>query len=222
MRRFRKIRNAKALCAVFLAGAISFLAQALPIRADEMTSDPEDGDNPYIYAVEIEFGSFGFYYDHGIWNEDTFSYEASSTSTDPAADTTEGRPGWYGFDGVANRIRVTNMTTMTAGSDIMTDSVQITLRYSDTPDGYYEFPLAAGSVSMYCYAEPDLATCLNAATPNIYEFIIPNVPIGQDAPTKSVYLSFSGEPRTVDGELFISGSVQRIGALTLSVSLVTQ
>ena len=38
------------------------------IIADEMTSDPEDGDNPYIYAVEIEFGSFGFYYDHGIWN----------------------------------------------------------------------------------------------------------------------------------------------------------
>ena len=104
----------------------------------------------------------------------------------------------------------------------MTDSVQITLRYSDTPDGYYEFPLAAGSVSMYCYAEPELATCLNATTPNIYEFIIPNVPIGQDAQSSYVYLSFSGEPRTADGELFISGSAQRIGALTLSVSLVTQ
>lgn len=215
----KKFERRKRFFAVFLALALTFPALQLPMRADEAASDPQDGENPYVYAVEIEFGSFGFYYDHGTWNEDTFRYDASVTSRNPAAGTVEGMPGWYGFDGVANQIKVTNMTPATAGAGTATEMVKFTIRYSDEPDGYYEFPLAAGCISMYCYAEAALITCLNADTPNVYEFTMPGMPAGGDAPSRSVYLSFLGEPRTADGALFISSSAQRIGAVTLSVSL---
>ena len=220
MRIFPKKQTGGRLCSAILALSLVFAALRLPsVRADEATGDPQDDDNPYIYAVEIEFGSLGFYYDHGTWNEDTFRYDASSTSTHPAADTEAGSPGWYGFDGVANRIRVTNLTPETADADTVTEGIKIELRYSDRSDGYYDFPLASGSVSMYCYAEPELVTCLNTDTPNVYEFVMSGMPAGGEAPESSVYLSFSGVPRTAQGELFIHSSAQRIGTLTLAVSL---
>jgi hypothetical protein len=62
---------------------------------------------PYQYLVTIEFGSFQFWYDWGEWDVDKLAYTKDASSKDPAADTVDGGPGWYGFDGVTNRIGVT-------------------------------------------------------------------------------------------------------------------
>ena len=72
---FQKYRTVKSVFAVFLAVVFAFLSLTPFVYADETTEDPGDNGNPYVYAVEIEFGSFGFYYDYGTWNEDSFSYE---------------------------------------------------------------------------------------------------------------------------------------------------
>ena len=63
-------------------------------------------DNPYTYVVTIEYGSFQFWYDWGEWDVDKLTYTNDISSKDPAAGTTDGGPGWYGFDGVTNRIGV--------------------------------------------------------------------------------------------------------------------
>lgn len=207
-------RAPRSLCAVFLAAAIIFLSFPFCLYADETTEDPEDNDKPYVYAVEIEFGSFGFYYDWGTWNVGTFSYETDPASTSPAADTVSGKPGWYGFDGITNQIKVTNLTSSSAAQRI-----RILIEYSGVSDEYSAFPLLSGSVRMYCYDSPSFDTCLyvfdrTEFRPDICEFYV-----GNGGESREVYLSFSGEPKTVDGEPFMSVTAQKIGYITLGVAL---
>lgn len=207
-------RTARSLCAVFLAAAIIFLLFPFCLRADETTGDPGDDDKPYIYAVEIEFGSFGFYYDWGTWNVGTFSYETDPTSRSPAADTVSGKPGWYGFDGITNKIKVTNLTLSSAEQRI-----KILIEYSGVSDEYNAFPLLPGSVKMYCYDSPSFDTCLNvfdrtAFIPDVCEFYM-----GNSGDSREIYLSFSGEPKTADGQPYMSGTAQKIGYITLGVAL---
>lgn len=206
--------TARSLCAVFLAAAIVFLSFPFCLYADETTEDPDDNHNPYVYAVEIEFGSFGFYYDWGTWNVNTFSYEAEPTSVSPAADTVSGTPGWYGFDGIANKIKVTNLTAPSAEQRL-----KITIEYSDLPEEYDKFPLLPGSVKMYCYDTPDFSTCLNAFNGSEFISDICEFYMGNGGDSREVYLSFSGEPKTLDGEPYMSSVAQKIGYITLSVAL---
>lgn len=91
------------LCAAIML--ISCLVPVPPARATDPAADPGD---PFVYAVDIEYGSMSFYYDYGIWNVNTMRYEASATSDNPAEGTPDGFPGWYGFDNTANRIAVIN------------------------------------------------------------------------------------------------------------------
>ena len=93
--------RAISLCAVMTAFALILLSvPAFPVQANG--GDPKsDG---YKYAVTIEFGSMTFAYDYGKWDVNEMRYIANAASKNPANGTTEGYPGWYGFDGTANRI----------------------------------------------------------------------------------------------------------------------
>ena len=71
------------------------------------TEDSSEGI-VYKYNVTIEFGALHFYYDWGEWNTNTHSYQADPSSTNPAADTVAGTPGWYGFDGQNNLLTIKN------------------------------------------------------------------------------------------------------------------
>ena len=64
-------------------------------------------DDEDVYALDIEFGSLSFTYDYGIWDVNDMRYEAVSTSINPAEGTVAGYPGWYGFDGKANKVTIT-------------------------------------------------------------------------------------------------------------------
>lgn len=95
MSRYNRI--ARSLCAVIFAVCAvipHFWVQAEP--------------KIYKYSLSVEFGSLAFYYDHGIWDPNKMNYVADETSANPAQGTLDDYPGWYGFDGVANKIVVTN------------------------------------------------------------------------------------------------------------------
>ncbi|MBO7275594.1 MAG: hypothetical protein J6V15_04395 [Clostridia bacterium] len=96
MSRYNRI--ARSLCAVMTAACAvipRFWVQAEPVK-------------DYKYSLSVEFGSLAFYYDHGIWDPDKMNYVADEASANPAQGTLDDYPGWYGFDGVANKIVVTN------------------------------------------------------------------------------------------------------------------
>lgn len=130
MKRYNRI--AKSLCAVILA-----LALLLPMpvsRADEVVSDK--------YSLTVEFGSLSFYYDHGVWDPNLMNYVASSTDPTAAEGTTAGLPGWYGFDGTANKITVTNTSL-----EPMTVTLSLSFRPLTTGDGITADKIVSG-VSM--------------------------------------------------------------------------
>lgn len=113
------VRITKSLCAVFLIFGICLFAYPKTAFAAEISTetpqteqnqDP-DSKKPYRYLLEIEYGMLSFYYDWGVWDPDTCTYVAGNTSTDPAASTEKNQPGWYGFDGIANKISFLNYGT---------------------------------------------------------------------------------------------------------------
>ena len=114
MNRYNRI--ARSLCAVIFA--LCFVSVLSVVRAD---NDPPEDDK---YSLTVEFGSLSFYYDHGVWDPNLMNYVATSNDTSAAAGTTAGYPGWYGFDGTANKIKVTN----TSYNDDMT--INLSLSYS--------------------------------------------------------------------------------------------
>lgn len=96
MSRYNRI--ARSLCTVMTA--VFAMMPAFRVQADETKI--------YKYSLSVEFGSLAFYYDHGIWDPNQMNYVADEMSANPAQGTLDDYPGWYGFDGVANKIVVTN------------------------------------------------------------------------------------------------------------------
>lgn len=175
-----------------------------------------DGEESYVYNVTITFGSFDFYYDYGTWDSQNLKYSANQSSTDPAAGTVDTFPGWYGFDGTANKITVENSS--------IAGGVQVTVQYTDTPlsgdtTDTVAFPLLSGSVMMSCYEDAAFTLPSPGAFNNGCSFPVAGLDAALQPTTKDIYVSFSGKPLNTDGTAFVSAQTRRIGYITLTVSL---
>ena len=173
-------------------------------------------EESYVYNVTVTFGSFDFYYDYGTWDSENLKYAANASSKNPAADTADTFPGWYGFDGVTNKITVENSST--AGE------VQIHIQYTDTSlegdtTDNIAFPLRLGSVTMSCYDNAALTMPASGAIANGCSFHVAGLAAAPQPTVKDIYVSFSGKPLNTDGTNFVSAQTKRIGYITLTVSL---
>ena len=209
------LKKAKSLCAVLLSCAVFFASMPKILSADESTQDP-DTEEGYVYNITIEFGSFDFYYDYGVWDSAKLKYAANSASKNPAKDTQDTFPGWYGFDGTANKISVENAS--------LGGSVNVKVEYTDVPLANDEtdeisFPLDPGSVTMTCYDDAAFTTVSAGAMHNGCSFNVSGLDNSGHATLKEMYVSFSGRPVNADGTDFKSAQAQRIGYITLTVSL---
>ena len=187
------------------AGLNSFMPGYSPLLASDGAETY--ADEVYVYAIVIEFGSFSFYYDYGTWDPATLTYKADPASSDPSHSTVEGSPGWYGFDGISNKITVENLSeyegqklsdvrvtvfySAAEFSQTVRDSVKMTLftdktftkKYEETDsDGKYSFTVASG---------------------NKNEF----------------FISLSGRPTDSTGNDLFSDVALPIGYITLQVSI---
>ncbi len=205
---------------------------AFPIPPEEMidVGDVDDDGNPYPYkySITIEFGEFSFYYDYGIWDVNKLTYQ--TTSSYPAADLASGAPGWYGFDGLANKISITNESI--ASEDQLSD-IRVTIGFS-MEDDYVEeqehgFVLDAteskivmtchGGVTengVFSFTEPD-SVDLTKDDENTYSFVIRH----GDQVKKDIYISFSGAPFTAKDTPYYSAYPQQIGFITLTIELAS-
>lgn len=224
MKSFEKLNNtAKSLCAVLTALILILTCTLNTFAVDETTEDttspsvdidPEYNEQ-YRYAIEIEFGSFGFYYDYGTWDVNDLCYKSNQSSADPSADTKQGSPGWYGFDGNANKISVNIM--------FIEDPVRINLNFELGNLDANCVNLDANCVKMFFYSSNDFlsANCLNEDNPNSYSFDM------TETGNEEIYFSLSGKPTittiTSDNEIivqdFVSSNLAVIGQLTLEISL---
>lgn len=201
--------RAISLCAVMTAFALILLSfPAFPVRVN--ADDPKsDG---YKYAVTIEFGSMSFSYDYGKWDVNEMRYKANAASKNPANGTESGYPGWYGFDGTANRISVKY------SNENETDPPEKKRKLAVTLD-YRVFSSSEGrvvdGVAMDFYSDAALTVPLSSTT-----FTVPHTdPEDKDAKTV-IYASLSGAP-TVNGNKFQSDSFVPVGMLTIRVGEIS-
>ena len=178
---------------------------AFPVQA-------ENGDtksNEYKYAVTIEFGSMSFSYDYGKWDVTEMRYKANAASKNPANGTEPGYPGWYGFDGTANRISVkySNET-----GDVSTNrNLAVTLSYRALTSA--EGKKVSG-VDMFFYSDAALTA---PVTPS---FTVPHTDPEKKDEKTVIYASLRGEP-TENGAKFESDSFVPVGMLTIRVGEIS-
>ena len=200
--------RAISLCAVMTAFALIFLSvPAFPVRvnADETKADG------YKYAVTIEFGSMTFAYDYGKWDVNEMRYKAGTASGNPANGTEAGYPGWYGFDGTANRISVKYSNENEADTATQNRKLSVTLDYRML---YASEGRVVDGVSMEFYSDAALNVPFSPS------FTVPHTdPENENAKTV-IYASLRGEP-TENGGKFLSDSFVPVGMLTIRVGEIS-
>ena len=206
----RIFQSIRALFAAVLSVSltVSVLSAFPAARAEETGSTAET--KSYQYSVEIEFGAMTFCYDYGTWNPSNLRYEADETEA-PGAGTVAGYPGWYGFDGTANKISVKyNATEATEGANDLL-RVMLSYRALTASDKGTSITVGVAGVTPELYGDTALTQKLGD--------------LGGDGTalsvaknsSASVWLSLKGEP-TVGGEPFRSQTLVPIGMLTIALA----
>ncbi len=180
--------------------SLSLLLSAIPVvpaAADGETTATETG---YTYSVEITFGSLSFVYDWGTWSTSHLRYEADNSSTNPASGTEQGFPGWYGFDGTANKVSVKYLRSETDTTQY--DNLSVTLEYAPLTG-----TSAVSGVEMELFTASDFSSGSKVAGTNNFALTIPS------STTKTYWISLKGVPMSGSNS-FDSDTLTAIGTLT--------
>ena len=171
------------------------------LLADDLQSSSDQNDK---YAISIEFGALHFYYDWGTWDTQQHEYKSDPSSSGPAVGTTSGKPGWYGFDGQNNLIKISNTSPHDNG-------VKVTIQFTMDEDARYTND--AGQVGWVDLKESEIKMALyqggSAAvngdeTKTVFAFGEQHTSGTWDqygytiflekGETETMYISFDGEP----------------------------
>lgn len=200
--------GAKSLCAVIMAVALILLSvPVFPVHAE----NDETKSDGYKYAVTIEFGSMTFYYDYGKWDVNEMRYKTDDASQNPANGTESGYPGWYGFDGTANRISVKYSNENETDTPTQNRKLAVTLDYRTLSSA--EGRVVDG-VAMDFYSDAALTV------PFSPRFAVPHTDPEDENAKTVIYTSLRGEP-TENGGKYLSDSFVPVGMLTIRVGEIS-
>lgn len=180
--------------------SLSLLLSAIPVvpaAADGETTATETG---YTYSVEITFGSLSFVYDWGTWSTSHLRYEADGSSTHPASGTEQGFPGWYGFDGTANKVSVKYLRSETDTTQY--DNLSVTLEYAPLTG-----TSAVGGVEMELFKSKDFLSDSKLDGTNNFALTV------QNNKATDYWISLKGVPMSGSNS-FDSDTLTAIGTLT--------
>ena len=200
--------GAKSLCAVIMAVALILLSAPMFPAYAENDETKSDG---YKYAVTIEFGSMTFFYDYGKWDVNEMRYKTDDASKNPANGTESGYPGWYGFDGTANRISVKYSNENETDTPAQNRKLAVTLDYRTLSSA--EGRVVDG-VAMEFYSDAALTV------PFLPSFPVPHTDPEDENAKTVIYTSLRGEP-TENGGKYLSDSFVPVGMLTIRVGEIS-
>lgn len=200
--------GAKSLCAVIMAFALILLSvPVFPVHAEN--DETKSGD--YKYAVTIEFGSMTFCYDYGRWDVNEMRYKTDDEIGNPASGTEAGYPGWYGFDGTANRISVKYSNENETDSSTQNRKLAVTLDYRAL---FATEGRVVGGVTMEFYSDASLTAPFSPS------FTVPHTDPEDENAKTVIYTSLRGEP-TENGGKYLSDSFVPVGMLTIRVGEIS-
>ncbi|MBO5898110.1 MAG: hypothetical protein J6R04_03770 [Clostridia bacterium] len=203
----------------------------VPVAPDPDAVVQDDGDaryTTYRYVVNVEFGSMSFYYDWGRWNVDELAYVSDSTSSAPAATTVGNAPGWYGFDGLSNRI---GLNYRRVGNEAGTEYLKVSMvfEHATNADGTPTFARDHMSLSLYDTSDfGGFVADMNAQ--NAFATTLLIAPAVDDVATPTVdeaelmqdyYLSLNGAPYLADGTPYKNGTPTSLGLLTIRIDFAS-
>ena len=200
--------GAKSLCAVIMAVALILLSAPMFPAYAENDETKSDG---YKYAVTIEFGSMTFFYDYGKWDVNEMRYKTDDASQNPANGTESGYPGWYGFDGTANRISVKYSNENETDTPTQNRKLAATLDYRKLSSA--EGRVVDG-VAMDFYSDAALTVPFSPS------FTVPHTDPEDENAKTVIYTSLRGEP-TENGGKYLSDSFVPVGMLTIRVGEIS-
>lgn len=198
--------------AILLSVSVLLSAFVFAPPVAEADSTPE-----YRYTVSIEFGPMTFYYDWGTWNSSEMRYVAASSSENPANGTVQGYPGWYGFDGTANKISIqySNAQYSNATEEAVNQNVNVKVAY-EVLSGTNE----VSGISMSLFQDQALTESVAGGSGNSYTLTVPNTYVAgtpeSDLAKTTVYLSLSGVPKKGGSDLK-SETFTPVGVLTITI-----
>ena len=200
--------GAKSLCAVIMAVALILLSAPMSPAYAENDETKSDG---YKYAVTIEFGSMTFFYDYGKWDVNEMRYKTDDASKNPANGTESGYPGWYGFDGTANRISVKYSNENETDTPAQNRKLAVTLDYRmlSSAEGR-----VVDGVAMEFYSDTALTVPFSPS------FTVPHTDPEDENAKTVIYTSLHGEP-TENGGKYLSDSFVPVGMLTIRVGEIS-
>lgn len=200
--------GAKSLCAVIMAVALILLSAPMSPAYAENDETKSDG---YKYAVTIEFGSMTFFYDYGKWDVNEMRYKADDASQNPANGTESGYPGWYGFDGTANRISVKYSNENETDTPTQNRKLAVTLDYR---------MLSSAEGRVVDGVEMDFYSDAALTVPFSPSFTVPHTDPEDENVKTVIYTSLRGEP-TENGGKYLSDSFVPVGMLTIRVGEIS-
>ena len=200
--------GAKSLCAVMLAAELLLLS--VPVFPAYAENDESKADG-YKYAVTIEFGSMTFCYNYGRWDVNEMRYKTDDASQNPANGTESGYPGWYGFDGTANRISVKYSNENETDTPTQNRKLAVTLDYRTLSSA--EGRVVDGVV-MDFYSDAALTVPFSPS------FTVPHTDPEDENVKTVIYTSLRGEP-TENGGKYLSDSFVPVGMLTIRVGEIS-
>ena len=186
---------------------------------------------PYQYLVTIEFGSFQFWYDWGEWDVEKLAYTKDASSKDPAAGTVDGGPGWYGFDGVTNRIGVTYQAPGGVTNETPWLELSLVLNPAmEIPTGATEATRVFNNstvIEIYDNYDKDTKTFSGKLTElhadvQTPQTLLPLAPTVDDETVHEYFLSLTGAPHNADADNspFRSPNAVSLGLICISIALV--
>ena len=203
----------------------------IPVATDPNAVVQQDGEArgaTYRYVVNVEFGSMSFYYDWGRWDVDKLAYVSDSTSSSPAATTAAGAPGWYGFDGLSNRI---GLNYRRIGNEAGTEYLKVSMYFDFAADAAGASTFARDHMSLSLYDTSDFGgfvADMNAQ--NAYTTTLLIAPAVDDYTTPGIdeaelmqdyYLSLNGAPYLADDTPYKNGTPTSLGLLTIRIDFAS-
>lgn len=187
---------------------IAFIFTLVIMQNNQSIAETTEITETKRYTIDLEWGSLSFIYDRGTWDTNKLEYRSQESSLFPANGTTEGKPGWYGFNGEANKITIYNSSE----SDPITANVSVSKEIKDTEGNNIENqPTYTESLEYSIYKDNNW-NCFEGYEQGNNSNITNVIPAQENV---SYYVSINGELNTENESFNVP---KNIGSVTIQIT----
>ena len=187
---------------------MAFIFIVIIIQNNKSIAETTEITETKRYTIDLAWGSLSFIYDRGTWDTNKLEYCSQESSLFPANGTINGKPGWYGFNGEANKITIYNSSE----NDPITANVRVSKEVKDTEGNDIENQPTYTDNLEYSIYKDNSWNCFEGYEQGNNNNITNVIPAQENV---SYYISINGELNT-ENESF--NLPKNIGSVTIQIT----